>query len=220
MSTTDPGNDPTQFIPTVQIKKPKKRHPVRWTVIGVIAFGITISIIGAAHGSNTVKLAPAPKATAQAPAASPPSPAPAATPSQPLSGPVDTTYKVTDDKDNVMNVTLTQIIDPAQGADEYSTPDNGKRFVGAVFTLTGVSGTFSDDANSDAVLIGANGQTYQPDFNSIAGYTNFNSGMFNLTAGQKLTGAVTFQIPQGVKVASIQWNASVFGGPSATWTAG
>ena len=32
-----------------------------------------------------------------------------------------------------MSVTLTQVIDPAQGADQFTTPDNGNRFVGAVF---------------------------------------------------------------------------------------
>ena len=55
-------------------------------------------------------------------------------------------------------------------ADSYSTPDNGKRFVGTVFALMGVSGRFSDDANNDGVLIGSDGQTCQPDFSSIAGF--------------------------------------------------
>ena len=80
-----------------------------------------------------------------------------------------------------MTVTLTKAIDPAQGADQYTTPNNGFRFVGAVFTLSGVSGTFSDDANSDATLVGSNGQSYTADFRSIAGVTNFNSGLYNLT---------------------------------------
>ena len=63
-----------------------------------------------------------------------------------------------------MTVTLTKVIDPAQGADQYTTPNNGFRFVGAVFTLSGVSGTFSDDANTDATLVGSNGQSYTADF--------------------------------------------------------
>ena len=46
-----------------------------------------------------------------------------------------------------MTVTLTKMIDPAQGADQFSTPNNGYRFVGAVFTLDGVSGTFSDETD-------------------------------------------------------------------------
>jgi hypothetical protein len=34
-----------------------------------------------------------------------------------------------------MTVTLTKVIDPAQGADQFTTPGNGNRFVGAIFTI-------------------------------------------------------------------------------------
>jgi hypothetical protein len=78
-----------------------------------------------------------------------------------------------------MDVCLTKVIDPAQGADQFTTPDNGERFVGAVFKLKGVTGSLQDDTNNDATLIGSNGQTYEADFDNIAGYTNFNSGEFN-----------------------------------------
>jgi hypothetical protein len=60
--------------------------------------------------------------------------------------------------------------DGGGGDGSYTTPDNGKRFVGTVFALRGVSGRFSDDANNDGVLIGSDGQTCQPDFSSIAGF--------------------------------------------------
>lgn len=117
-----------------------------------------------------------------------------------------------------MTVKLTPVIDPAQGADQYTTPNNGFRFVGAVFTLNGVSGTFSDDANSDATLIGSNGQTYTFDSSGLAGVTNFNYGEYNLAPGQTSVGAVAFQVPDGVKASSVQWNGSGgFGGASATW---
>lgn len=116
-----------------------------------------------------------------------------------------------------MTVKLTQVIDPAQGADQYTTPNNGSRFVGAVFTLNGVSGTFSDDANSDATLIGSNSQTYTFDASNLASVTNFNNGEYNLTPGQTSVGAVAFQVPDWVKVSSIQWGGT-FGSSAATWT--
>jgi hypothetical protein len=109
-------------------------------------------------------------------------------------------YTVTDQSGNKMTVTLTKVIDPAQGADQFTTAGNGNRFVGAVFTITGISGTFSDDANNDATLIGSNGQTYTADFDSIAGYTNFNNGEYNVSAAENSVGAVTFQLPLTVKV--------------------
>ena len=110
------------------------------------------------------------------------------------------------------------MIDPAQGADQFTTPDNGNRFVGAVFTITGISGTFSDDANNDATLIGSNGQTYTADFDSIAGYTNFNNGEYTVSAGENSAGAVTFQLPLTVKVTKIEWLTNGgFGGAPAEW---
>jgi hypothetical protein len=135
-----------------------------------------------------------------------------------LSGPVGTVYTVTDQNGNKISVTLTKVTDPAQGADQFTTPGSGNRFVGAVFTITGISGTFSDDANNDATLIGSNGQTYTADFDSIAGYTNFNNGEYNVSAGENSVGAATFQIPLTVKVTKIEWSANDgFGGAPAEW---
>jgi hypothetical protein len=140
------------------------------------------------------------------------------TPSNSLSGPVGTTYTVADQSGDKMSVTLTRVIDPAQGADQFTTPDNGNRFVGAVVHIAGISGTFSDDANNDATLIGSNGQTYTADFDSISGYTNFNDGEYNVSSGEKSVGAITFQVPVAVKVAKIEWSANGgLGGAPAEW---
>ena len=45
---------------------------------------------------------------------------------------------------------------------------------------------------------------------------------YGLAAGQLSIGAVTFQVPDGVKVASIQWdpNGGFGDNPPATWLAG
>jgi hypothetical protein len=157
----------------------------RWPAL---VFSILAVALIAACGGTTKAASPGAAATAR------PTPSPTNT----LSGPVGTVYKVTDDSGNVMTVKLTQVIDPAQGADQYTTPNNGFRFVAAVFTLYGVSGTFSDDANSDATLVGSNSQTYTFDGSSLAGVTNFNYGDYNLTPGQTSVGAVAFQVPDAV----------------------
>lgn len=136
----------------------------------------------------------------------------------PLTGPVGTPYTATDMDNNKMAVKLTKVMDPAKPADSYLGPDNGKRFVGAKFEIKGVSGTFDDDANSDAVAVGADGQTYQADFDDIAGCTNFNSGEFNVSPGQSSVGCVVFQVPNHVKVKSIQWGEMFSDSAPATWT--
>jgi len=43
----------------------------------------------------------------------------------------------------------------------YDTIDNTTHLVAAVFTITGISGIFDSDANSDASLVGSDGVTYQ-----------------------------------------------------------
>lgn len=127
-------------------------------------------------------------------------------------------YTVADSNGNKISVILTKVIDPAEGADQFTTPDSGNRFVGAVFAIAGISGTFSDDANSDATLIASNGQTYSADFDSIAGYTNFDAGQYTVSAGENSVGAVTFQVPLAVTVSKIEWSANDgFGGTPAEW---
>jgi hypothetical protein len=175
---------------------------------------VAVAVLGIAScGTSVTKTAPA---TTAPPAPTTTKSAPS--PSNSLSGPVGTTYTVTDDSGNKMKVTLTKVIDPAQGADQFTTPDSGSRFAGAVFSLKGMTGTSSGNANNDATLIGSNGQTYSADFNSIAGYTNFNGGDYNVGAGENSVGAVTFQVPLPVKVTKIEWSASGgFGGAPAEW---
>ncbi len=140
----------------------------------------------------------------------------------PLVGPIGTAYSYsgTDNNGNSiqMDVTLTALTDPATGT-AYETPNPGYRFVGTTFKLVGVKGTYSDDANSDAIIIGSNQQTYSPSFDSLANCTNFNAGVFTVTPGQVSVGCVAFQLPNGVSVKSVQWNPNQFGGGSpATWT--
>jgi hypothetical protein len=195
---------------------------MRKSIIAALAVSTVLSI--AACGS-TMSTLTTHKAAATTPAATPattPAPTPVAqttttSSSTSLTGPVGTPYTDTDAQNNEMSVTLTQVIDPAQGANEFDTPDNGNRFVGAKFKIAGISGSFSDDANSDAVVIGSDGQSYTPDFSDIAGCTNFNAGGFSVSPGTSATGCVAFQVPQGVTVASVQWGGA-FGGTPATWT--
>jgi hypothetical protein len=197
-----------------------RRHKILTALGSGFALLVVLIIVIAAMSAPSVTKSSTPATTAAAPATSAQAtPTPTTSPTPSLSGPVGTVYKVTDGSGNIMSVTLTKVIDPAQGADQYTTPNNGFRFVGAVFTLSGVSGTFSDDANNDATVVGSNGQSYTADFNSIAGVTNFNNGEYNLTPGVRSVGAVTFQVPAGVSVSAIQWSGSGgFGGAPATWT--
>jgi hypothetical protein len=104
------------------------------------------------------------------------------------------------------DVTLVAVTDPAQGADQFTVPDDGKRFVGVEFKIDALE-PVSDDENDDATLVGSDNQTYTTDFSDIAGCTNFNDGEVALAAGTTATGCVTFQVPTGVTVAKINFGS-------------
>lgn len=117
-----------------------------------------------------------------------------------------------------LSVTLTKVIDPAQGADQFTTPDPGKRFVATEFTITNNSSTgYSNDANSNATLIGTDNQSYTPDFNSVSECTNFNGGVYTLASGESSTGCVVFQVPTGVSPAKVQFSSSILGNNAGEW---
>ena len=186
-------------------------------ILTVAAVAVTLGVVGCGSiaktsaQAHTAAATPASGTAAPSPASGTAAPSPASS----LTGPVGTSYAVSDQSGNEISVALTRVIDPAQGADQFTTPQNGDRFVGAVFTIKGISGTFTDDANNDATLIGSNGQTYTADFDSIAGYTDFNDGDYSVSTGEISVGAVTFQIPLGVSISKIEWsaNAGLSGAP-------
>jgi hypothetical protein len=174
---------------------PRRRHWVRNVFIGlgaIIAFIIVVAVITAS-------------------VTSPKNPSSAAT--------IGGTFKVTGSNDNIYSITLLKVIDPARGTGAFDEPDNGTHFVAAVFRITGVSGASSDDSDIDASVTGSNQQVYGSVFDTIVGYTNFNAGQFNVSSGQSQTGAVTFQVPNGVKVSNVQWSVGL-DSSTATWNLG
>ena len=207
-----PGGWPAQPYGAPQYQPPpppppKKRHWVRNTFLAIAALFVVIIVIAVATSHGGVSTTPSGNTAAAKPSASP-----GASRAAPTVASIGSYFDVKDGSGDTYRVTLAKVIDPAQGADQFTTPDNGNRFVGAVFTIAAISGSpQNEDANSDAVLVGSNGQSYTADFSDIAGYTNFNDGQISVAQGATATGAVTFQVPEGVKVAKVQWQPSGFG---------
>lgn len=185
-------------------------------ITAVIGAGV-LALALAGCGTQTASKQQSALSTAPA---SPGQAAPAAT-TAPASGPVGMTFDVTDTSGTDISVTLVRQVDPAQGTDEFNTPSAGFRLVGEVFTIK-ANASYSDDANNDAAVTGSDGQTYTPDFTSITGYTNFDSGDVKLATGESATGAVVFQVPAGVQVAKVTYDVSSgFGsGPVPEWIPG
>lgn len=117
-------------------------------------------------------------------------------------------------------VKLDGVVDPAQGADQFTSPGAGKRFVAVEITITGKSpGNDANDANDNLSLVGTNRQVYSPGFDSVSECTDFDNGQYTVTKGQSEKGCVTFQIPTGVYVAQVKYNPNAgFSTNEAVWT--
>jgi len=171
----------------------------------LIVFSIVFRAITASR--NTVSVAPFPSGSGVL-----------STGRQAPPGKVGSQFDLQDGSGDTYRVTLVRVIDPARGADQFSSPASGKRFVGLVFKVKALTGSpQSEDANNDAVLVGGNGQNYPADFNGIAGYTNFDSGTIHVAQGDTVTGSVTFQVPVGVTVSKVQWSALSGFGSTVEW---
>ena len=191
----------------------RKRHLARNILAGIGAVVVAGIVIGALSSHNNgVSTTPSGSTSSAGPASSPAATAKAAV------ARVGSYFDVQDGSGDTYRVTLVKVIDPAQGASQFDTPDNGKRFVGVVFTIKALSGSPKDeDADNDAAVVGSNGQTYTAEIYSIAGYTDFSNGTIHVAQGQTATGAVVFQVPDGVKVTRVQWTAGGGFGSTVQW---
>lgn len=206
-----PANQPPYPGPGYGPQPPPRRqtHWVRNILSGigaVVVASIAISALSS-HG-NGVSTTPSGTSASSGTSSATASPAAPAK--------IGSYFDVQDSSGDTYRVTLVKVIDPAQGATDFNTPDSGKRFVGAIFRIKALNGSPQyEDANNDAALIGNNGQTYAWDFNDIAGYTNFDDGSIHVAQGQTVTGSVVFQVPDGVKVTEVQWTAG--SGSTVQW---
>ena len=120
---------------------------------------------------------------------------------------IGSTQRVLNEDKQYEAVKLLALQDPAQPGDSFSTPEAGKRYVGVELQITNqTKGNDSDDANNNTSLVGSNRQVYTADVAPIAGCTNFDSGNYTLEQGSTEIGCVTFQVPNGVTIAKVNYN--------------
>jgi hypothetical protein len=140
---------------------------------------------------------------------------PSPSPSDTLTGAVGTTFTVTAGDGTSYDVTLDRVIQHAALGQYDSLTNYADHAAAAEFTITGNTGQSSDDANSDANVIGSDQVQYQ--YASLTDLPNFSYGEFKVAPGQAVKGWVSFELPPGASVAQVQWAPS-FNGPAATWT--
>ena len=135
-------------------------------------------------------------------------------------GPLQSTADVEDFSRDPLAVTMTQIVDPAIGANSGYTPNPGYRFVAVEMTLQNAgNATITDDANNDVTVIGTDSQAYVADFDEVAECTNFSFGDYTLLAGNSESGCVVYQLPTAVNVKAIQFALGGNNADTAQWSA-
>ena len=132
-------------------------------------------------------------------------------PQKATKAPIGSYFDVQDGSGDTYQVALVRLIDPAHSANKSDTPNNGKRFVSAVFRIKALPGSPQDEnADIAAVLIDGNGRIYTFSISRIAGYANFDNGAIHVAQGQTVTGSVVFQVPRGVQVTEVRWTPGSF----------
>lgn len=173
---------------------PRKRPAWHWALVGLvglIALGGIIAAIVTTTGSSS-------------------------TPSSSRGAPVGTSFLTRDGFGDTYRVRLDRLVNPARGAN--TTPAAGNRLVGAVYTITGVSGSpRNESVISNASLLGSDGHVYRAYNARIQGYGTFGNGTISVPRGGNITGAATYQVPNGARLTQAQWAADGGSGQINRW---
>ncbi|WP_371674077.1 DUF4352 domain-containing protein [Streptomyces sp. NBC_00289] len=117
-----------------------------------------------------------------------------------------------------LDVTVVKMVDPAKGADEFTTPSSGKRFVGIQFRLVNTgTATYSDSPSNGAQISDADGQQFQTTYGEISAGPAMSSSV-KLKPGAKALGWIVFEVPKASKAATVQFAMdSGFADQSGEW---
>ncbi|MEY9878069.1 hypothetical protein ABH931_007593 [Streptacidiphilus sp. MAP12-33] len=108
--------------------------------------------------------------------------------------------------DTSADITVVKIVDNPAGADDYTTPDAGKRFVAVQFRIKVTGGkAYSDSPSNGAKLVDSQGQSYDADIASDTKAGTSFPAIENLALGATGLGFITFQVPTGAKITQIQF---------------
>lgn len=109
------------------------------------------------------------------------------------------------------------MVDNAKGADQFTTPDPGKRFVAVQFQIQNVGTAAYDDSPSNgAKVIDTSGQQ----FDSTIGDTTAGPSLpsdTKIVPGQSALGFITFEIPTSSQLAAVQFGTDSGFGSTGQW---
>ena len=124
-------------------------------------------------------------------------------------------------RDTHLAVTLVKIVDPAKGADDFSVPAKGKHFIAVQIRVTNTgTAVYSDNPVVDVKAKNAAGESMSMAFATTTAGADMPSSV-DLVPGDTALGFVDFEVPDGQKIAQVQYALFSFGGDNvAQWTIG
>lgn len=175
---------------------------MRRTALALTTAALTITL--AACNGTSVKSQPdkTPPATApQATAAATTPPAPT-TPSAAHLGDTITLHGM--DDGSKIAVTIVKWAENARGADEFTTPGKGKRFVAAQirFVNTGTA-TYDDSPSNGMQVADSEGQRFDSTIADVTAGPSMASSV-TLKPGDKALGWIVFEVPKTSKIVTVQ----------------
>ena len=121
-------------------------------------------------------------------------------------------------QDPPVQVTLVKVVNPARGADQFSTPVGTGQFVAVQLNIVfGGTNPVSPNVADDTVLEDNQGSIYQP---TVANVLNCPAFRANPTArpGKPLVGCLTFDVDSGSKISEVLFTPNgQYGNVSAEW---
>ena len=184
--------------------------------LAAIATAATLALTACSGGStvtDTPKAAPGASkdATTEAPTEE--------TPAAPKVAKVGDTLALKGTEDgSKLDVTVVKTVDPAKSADEFTTPEDGNRWIGVQFQLVN-TGTiaYGDSPGNGTQIADAQGQQFTSTFADITAGPSMASSV-NLKPGAKALGWVVFEVPKASKGATVQFTMdSGFADQTGEW---
>ncbi|OKJ11750.1 DUF4352 domain-containing protein [Kitasatospora sp. CB01950] len=109
------------------------------------------------------------------------------------------------EKSNAADVTLVKVVDNAEGANEYTKPADGKRFVSVQFRVKATgSAAYADAPANSAKILDDQGQGYSATVAETKAGPEFPVPA-NIAPGESALGFITFEIPSGAKLDKVQF---------------
>ncbi|MDH6576981.1 DUF4352 domain-containing protein [Kitasatospora sp. MAP5-34] len=168
-----------------------------------LLLGAALVALGAtACGPTDSSVSTTPKSSAASAAGGKTSAAPAAKGAAKLG---DTISLKGSDASDTADVTVLKVVDSPDGADEFTKPADGMRFVAVQFRIKDTSSkAYSDAPQNSAKLLDGQGQSYSTSLSDTKAGPSFQAPV-NIAPGESALGFITFEVPKDAKIDKAQF---------------